>query len=99
MEQARPVVGHADTERALRRLSQPNCFRFVLDPLGKPAELAEAYHHPGAIEDRDWQGLSKMLVDPIGGQRGEVVGRELDHPLVLTAEIVRLLEIARGENT
>ena len=29
----------------------------------------------------------KVLVDPVGGQRGEVVGGQLDRPLVLAPEV------------
>ena len=36
-----------------------------------------------AIVDRCRRGDSEILVDPVGGQRREVVGGQLDHPLVL----------------
>src|SRR5262249_37139528 len=38
------------------------------------------------------------LVDPIGGQGGEIGGGQLDYALVLTAKVVRLLEIRRRED-
>ncbi len=40
----------------------------------------------------------EILVDPIGRQHGEVVGGQFNHPLILTPEVMRLHEIARGED-
>ena len=51
-----------------------------------------------AIVDRWRCGSSEILVDPVGGQRREVVGGQLDHPLVLAPVVMRLLEIGRGED-
>ena len=51
-----------------------------------------------AIVDRCRCGVPEILVDPVGGQRREVVGGQLDHPLVLAPEVMRLLEKARGED-
>ena len=61
-------------------------------------ELGEAHDQPRATEDRCRHGHAKIFVNPFGGQRREVVGGELDHVLVLAAIVVRLLEIARGED-
>jgi hypothetical protein len=36
-------------------------------------------------------------VGPVGGQRREIVGGDLDHALI-TPIVVRLLETARGDN-
>ena len=51
-----------------------------------------------AIEDGCRCELPRILVDPVGGQRREVIGGQLDHPFVLAPEVMRLHEIARGEN-
>ncbi len=51
-----------------------------------------------ATEDRCRHGHTEIFVDPIGGQRGEVVGGELDHVFVFAAIVVRLLEIACGDD-
>ena len=64
----------------------------------KSAELGEAHDQPVAIVDRWRSGGSEILVDPIGGQRREVIGGKLDHPLVVAPVVVRLLEIGRGED-
>ena len=53
----------------------------------------EAHDQPAAIVDRCRCGVPEILVDPVGGQRREVVGGQLDHPLVLAPVVVRLLEI------
>ena len=42
--------------------------------------------------------LSEGLVDPVGGQRREVIGGQLDRPLELAPEVVRLREIGRGQD-
>ena len=88
----------ADGVRMLRRLGEPDRLGFVLGRLGESAELGEAHDQPAAIVDRRRCGGSEILVDPVGGQRREVVGGQLDHPLVLAPVVMRLLEIARGED-
>ena len=93
MERARGEVGQTDGERMMRRLGEPDRLGFVLGRLGESAELGEAHDQPGAIVDRWRCGVSEILVDPVGGQRREVVGGQLDHPLVLAPVVVRLLEI------
>src|SRR5262249_6536365 len=61
-------------------------------------ELGEAQREPAAIVDRWRCGGAETLVDPVGGQGGEIAGGQLDHVLVLAAKIVRLLEIRRRED-
>ena len=61
-------------------------------------ELGEAHDQPGATEDRCRHGHTEIFVDPFGGQRREVLGGELDDVLVLAAIVVRLLEIACGDD-
>ena len=97
MKPARGEVGHADGERMTRRLGEPEHLGLVRGGLGESAELGEAPDQEVAIVDRDRHGGSERLVVRVGGQRREVVGRQLDHPLVLAAEVVRLLEIGRGQ--
>ena len=80
------------------RLGEPDRLGLILGRLGESAELGEAHDQPEAVVDRGWSATSKVLVDPIGGQRREVVGGKLDHPFVLAAEVLHLLEIRRGED-
>ena len=82
----------------MRRLGEPERLGLVLGRLSKSAELGEAHDQPVAIVDRYRRGRSERLVDPVGGQRREVVGGQLDHPLVLAPVVVRLLEIGRGQD-
>ena len=98
MEQARGEVGQADGERMLGRFGEADRLGFVLGRLGESAELGEAHDQPGPIPDRWGYGKSESLVDPIGRQHGEVAGGQLNHPLILTPEVMRLHEIARGED-
>jgi hypothetical protein len=80
------------------RLGDLDRLGFVRRGLGEPAELGEAHDQPAAVEDRYGLVGSKRLVDPVGGQRREVVGRQLDHPLVLAPVVLGHIEIARGED-
>src|SRR5262244_754564 len=82
----------------LGRLGQTNRLGCVLRGLGKSAELGEAEREPAAIIDRWRCGGAETLVDPIGGQGGEIGGGQLDYAFVLTAKVVRLLEIRRRED-
>ena len=82
----------------LRWLGDSDRFRRVLGRLGESAELGEAHDQPSATEDRWQHGHTEIFVSPFGGQRGEVVGGELDHVPVFAPVIVRLLEIARGDD-
>jgi hypothetical protein len=99
MERACSAVGHADRERTVHRLGEPDRLGLVLDRLGESAELGQAHHQPPAIPDRCRRGdADEILVDPVGGQGREVIDGQLGRLLVLTPEVVRLLEIARGED-
>ena len=97
-ELARSEVGHTDGGRMLRRLSEPDRFGCILGCRREPAELGEAQDQPEAIEDGCRHKVSERLVDPVGGQRREVVGGQLDHPLVLAPIVMRLFEKARTED-
>src|SRR5436853_7023422 len=92
------MVGSTDRERMTGRLGEPDRLGLVLGRLGESAELGEAYDQPEAVVDRGWSAASKVLVGPIGGQGREVVGGKLDHPFVLAAKVLHLLEIRRGED-
>ena len=98
MERARGAVGESNGVRMMRRLDGPDRLGFVLGCLGESAEIGEAHDQPDAIVDGCWRGVSEILVDPIGGQRREVVGGQLNHPLVVAPPVMRLCEKARGEN-
>ena len=95
VERARGAVGQTDGERMLRRLGEPDRLGLVLGRLGELPSWArlmtsQARSRPMAVR------RPEILVDPVGGQRREVVGGQLDHPLVLAPVVMRLLEIARG---
>ena len=80
------------------RLGDPERLNLVLGRLDESAELGEAPDQPVAIEARYRRGGSERLVDPGCGQRREVIGGQLDHPLVVASVVVRLLEIAGGQD-
>ena len=69
-----PKVGRADGERMMCRLGEPDRLGFVLGRLGESAKFREAHDQPGAIVDRRRCGKPEILVDPVGGQRREIVG-------------------------
>jgi hypothetical protein len=91
-------VGKSDGVRMLRRFGEPDRLGFVRGRLGESAELGQAHDQPGAVVDRRRCGVSEIRVGPVGRQGREIVGGQLDHPLMLAAEVLRLLEIARGED-
>jgi hypothetical protein len=78
-------VGQANGERMLHRL-------------GESAELRETQAQPDAIVDRCRCGAPEIVGDPVGGQDREVVGSQLDHPLVLAPEVTRILKIGCSED-
>ena len=82
----------------MRRLGEPDRLGLVLSRFGESAQLGEAHDQPGAIPDRWGCDESKILVDPGGGQRRQVVDSQLRHPLVFASEVMRLLEKRRGED-
>src|SRR5262244_1135650 len=82
----------------LRPHRDPERLGYGLDRFGESAELAQARHQPDAIEDRCRLTSSEELIDPVGGEHAEVVGGQLDDPLVLASLVVRLLEEACGED-
>src|SRR5207253_10644098 len=86
----------SDGVRMMHRLGKPDRLGFVLRRLGESAELSEALDQEATIVDRCRCGASEVLVEPVGGQRREVVGGQLDYPLVLATPIMRLPEVARG---
>ena len=90
-------LGPTDGVRVLGWLGELDRLRLVFGRLGESAELGEAHDQPSATEDRCRHGHAEIFVDPFGGQRREVLGGDLDHVLVLAPVVVRLLEIARGE--
>ena len=91
-------MGHADAVRVLRRLGEPDRLDGVPGRLVEPAQLGEAPHERDAIVDRRRREPSERLVDPVRGQRREVVGGQLDHALVVASKVVRLLENVRGDD-
>ena len=82
----------------MRRLGEPDHLRFPLDRLGESAELGQARDEEEAIVDRWRRRTSEVVVDPVGRQRREIVGGQLDHPLVLAPDRVHLDEKARAED-
>ena len=88
----------ADAERMLRRLGDTDRLGLVFRGLREAAELGEAHHQPGAIEDRCRHRHAEMVVDRVRGQRAEIVGGERDDALVVAAVAMRLLEIAGGDD-
>ena len=98
MEHARGEVGQADGERMLGRFGEPDRLGFVPGRFGESAEFGEAHDQPGAIPDRWRASKSEILVDPVGRQRGEVAGGQFNHPIILTPDVMRLREIACGED-
>jgi hypothetical protein len=94
----RGVVGHADGERMMRPRGEPNHLGFGLGGRGEPAELGKAHDQPEAIVDRCRRDVAEGLVFPFRGQPRHVAGNELSHPLVFATQVVRLLEIARGDD-
>src|SRR5262249_38800813 len=83
----------------LGRFSEADRLRLVLGRLGESAQFGEAHDQPGATKDRCRYSHPEILVDPLGGQRGEIIGGELDDALVLAPIVVRLLKIAGARNT
>ncbi len=98
MKRARSTVGLTNGECMLRRLGEPDRLGFELGRLGESTELREAHDQPVSIIDRSRRGGSEVLVNPFGRQHGEVVGGQLDHPLVVAPVVMRLLEITRRED-
>src|SRR5215813_14709764 len=92
------IVGYADGERMLRPRRDPERLSCGLDRFGESAELGQAHHQLATIEDRYGLVGSEELIDPVGGEHGEVVGGQLDDPLMLAQEVVRLQEAACGED-
>ena len=76
----------------MRRLGESERLGLVPGRLGESAEPSQALNQPAAIVDRYREGGSEGLVDRVRGQRGEVIGGQFDHPLVVAPEEVRLLE-------
>src|SRR6516225_11119062 len=79
-----------------RRCREPDRLGFGFGRFGESAKLGKARDEPGTIVDRWRGGQSEILEDPLGGQRGEVVGGKGNHALVLAPNVMRLLEIGRG---
>src|SRR5262245_19278615 len=81
-----------------RRCRKPDHLSFGLGRFGESAELGEAHEEPATVEDR-WRGVEpEVLGDPLGRQRGEVVGGQRHNSLGLAPEMMRLLKIGRGGN-
>src|SRR5215831_7079033 len=98
VNRAYDVVGEADDERMLRPRRDSDRLGFGLRRFGESAELGQASHQPEAIVDRWGLTGSEELIDPVGGEHTEVVGGQLDCPLVLAPDVVRLHEVASGED-
>src|SRR5215467_9912721 len=98
VERAPDVVGQADAVHVMHGLGEPDRLRSVLRRLDKSTKLGEAPDQPAAIEDRCGGRVSERLVYPFGGQSGEIVDAQLDHPLVLALKVVDLLERTHGMN-
>jgi hypothetical protein len=81
----------------LRRLGKADGVGFKRRCLGEPAKTGEGVNEPTAIVDRCRCDVSEGLVDPVGGQRRQVFGGQLDHSVVVAPEEVRLLEIGCGD--
>jgi hypothetical protein len=96
-EQTGSPVGHADDVRVLRRLGELNPLERVPGGLVEPAQLGEAPREKDAIIHGRRGESSERLGSPVGGQHREVVGGELDDPLVVASMIVRLFQNIGGE--
>ena len=92
------MVGQADGVRMMGWLGEPDRLGRVFGCLGESAEVGEGDAEPEAIVDRGRLTASKELVDPVGGQRGQIGRRQLDHSRVLAAVEMRLYEVGRGED-
>ena len=64
----------------------------------EPAELSKAHYRVSAAKDRWQHGHTEIFGDPAGRQRREIVRSDLEDVAVLSAEIVRLLEVAGGND-
>jgi hypothetical protein len=79
----------------LRRVGEPDRLGSAIGRLGELTDLGEGQEQPGAIHDRGRQGQSETFVVPAGGKRREIVGGQIDDPLVVASRVVGELEIRR----
>src|SRR5262245_60973707 len=101
LEQVEPAhgkVGKADGVRMLRRFRTLDEGGPMIRRLSESAEMGEAHDQPDAVTDRYWYEASEGLVDPVGGERGEIFRGQLDHLPVLATHEVREPQQTCGEN-
>ena len=92
-------MGRTNGERMLGRPGEPEQLGLIRGRLGESAELGETADHPEATVDRYRYGaVSERLVDPVGGQRREAIGGQLDRLLEIAPVEMRLREIGRGQD-
>src|SRR5262245_9387060 len=83
----------------LRRLRELDERGLMISRLSESAEMGEAHDQPDAVADGYWYEASEGLVDPVGGEHGEIVSRQLDHRRVLAAHEMRESQQTCGEDT
>ena len=76
--------GHADGEGMLGRFGDPDRLGFGFGRFVESSELREAHDQASAIPDRRRATKSESLVDPIGRQRGKIVGGKFNYPIILS---------------
>src|SRR5262249_9609122 len=70
----------------------------ILSRFAKSAELAEAHDQAMATENRCGRVASELVIDPVRGQRREVVLGKVNYPLIFGESVVHLLKVAGGQN-
>src|SRR5262245_35381096 len=79
----------------LHRLCEPRSLGLGLFRLGESAKRGEAQDQPVAVVDRSWCDAAEELVTSVGWQRRQIVGRDLNDPLVLATTGMHLLKTGR----
>ncbi len=98
VQRSRCRVGEAQSVPMVRRIDEPHRLGLTLGRLRESAEASEALDQPGPVVDLGRCGTSIGLFAPIGWKHRKIVDRELNHPLVVAAEVVCLLEVCRGQD-
>src|SRR5262252_5950750 len=97
MEHAGRAVRVANGISTVSRPGELEGVGLVLGTFGEWRKLGETHHQPRSNVHPGRRAQSQMLVDPVDGQRREIVEPELHGTLVLAPKVVCLLQIARGE--